>query len=196
MTFLKFHEYTKVNEGLSLDHKDPGKKKVNFMIGRFQPPTLGHIKVFEELHKKNGLPVMIMLVRAKKKNPDKIPFEDSLIEKMFDDIMKSYKYIEGYRTITTAGIDTIFNQLRPKYEGVLWGSGTDRVKSYDTQIQRYRKELNAGDDLAIYEIKRGDEDISASKVREALKDNDEKVFNKLEPKSLHKYFKQLQKQIK
>ena len=43
-----------------------------------------------------------------------------------------------------------------------------------------------------FEIKRGDENISASKVRNALKIDDEKTFKKMTPKSIHGFYKPLQ----
>lgn len=54
-----------INEALKVPHKEQGKKKVNMFVGRFQPFTLGHVKVFEKMYKENGLPVVVFLVRGK-----------------------------------------------------------------------------------------------------------------------------------
>ena len=49
---------TVLNEALNVPHKEKGKKPVNMFVGRFQPFTLGHVKVFEKMYKENGLPVI------------------------------------------------------------------------------------------------------------------------------------------
>lgn len=50
---------------LNLEHSEPGKQSVNILVGRFQPPTLGHVKVLRQLHAKNNLPVVVIQVRSK-----------------------------------------------------------------------------------------------------------------------------------
>ena len=40
-----------INEGLKVNHPGRGAKEVNMFVGRFQPFTLGHVKVVEHLHK-------------------------------------------------------------------------------------------------------------------------------------------------
>jgi uncharacterized protein (DUF2141 family) len=53
----------------------------------------------------------------------------------------------------------------------------DRLKNYEYQVNRHNKDWNI--DLKIKEIKRSDEDISASKVRQSALDNDFKTFKSL-----------------
>ena len=76
----------------------------------------------------------------------------------------------------------------------MWGYGTDRKKAYDSMInkQSYRDQLDVNPDFKGYEIFRTDDNISASKVRNALKIDDEKTFKKMTPKSIHKFYKSLQ----
>jgi nicotinic acid mononucleotide adenylyltransferase len=178
-------------EGLNLYTTKQGKKKVNIFVGRFQPFTLGHAKVFETLYKENKLPVVVLIVRSGKRPDERAPFDEDTQMMMFGAMQKEYKFLEGIFITSNAAIDSIFNQLRPAYEPVLWGTGTDRYSSYSKQIKRYREELNALDELEAFEIKRGDEDISATKVRNALKIGDNDTFKKMVPKSLHRYFKEL-----
>jgi cytidyltransferase-like protein len=59
--------------GLNLDTREHGLKKVNIIVGRFQPFTLGHMKVLEQIHKQNGHPIVIFIVRGVKFNPVKNP---------------------------------------------------------------------------------------------------------------------------
>ena len=73
-------EVTPVMEGLKVDHPEQGKQLVNMFVGRFQPFTLGHAKVVETIHKQNGYPVVILLVKAKNKKKEdafKRPYDES-----------------------------------------------------------------------------------------------------------------------
>jgi hypothetical protein len=180
-----------INEALKLNTTERGTKKVNILAGRFQPFTDGHMKVVEQLHKENGLPTFILVVRGGKADPAKNPFDEDTQLAMIGAIQGHNKMVEGAAVIGTAGIDTIYNALRPAYEPVLWGAGTDRLKAYKYQIDKYKEELNALPELDAFEIKRGEEDISATKVREALKTDDEATFKKMTPKGMHKMYDEL-----
>ena len=74
---------TLVNEALNVPHKEKGKKPVNMFVGRFQPFTLGHVKVFEKMYKENGLPVVVYMVRGGKADPEKRPFDEDMQQAMF-----------------------------------------------------------------------------------------------------------------
>ena len=52
------------NVSKDLVHKEPGKIPVNIIVGRFQPPTLGHIKLLRKLNAENSLPCVIVQVRS------------------------------------------------------------------------------------------------------------------------------------
>ena len=62
-------------------------------------------------------------------------------------------------------------------------AGSDRIKGYE----RMGKDL----DLEMVELKRTDEDISATKVRNAIKEDDEATFKKLTPKEIHSMYNEL-----
>ena len=56
--------------------------------------------------------------------------------------------------------------------------------------ERYHDRAYLSDDFKMIEVKRSDEDISATKVRQALLDDDKKLFYKLTPfMSLTSYLK-------
>ena len=185
---------TIINEALSVPHKEQGKKPVNIFVGRFQPFTLGHVKVFEKMHKENGYPVVVYLVRGKKPDPEKRPFDEDLQQAMFAKMKKQYPFLEASYVVPNGAIDTLYSTARPAYEPMLWGYGTDRKKAYNGMIdkQDYRDQLGVHPDFKGFEIKRGDENISASKVRNALKIDDEKTFKQMTPKSIHSFYKTLQ----
>jgi len=183
-----------INEALKVPHKEQGKKKVNMFVGRFQPFTLGHVKVFEKMYKENGLPVVVFLVRGKNNDPEKRPFDEEMQQAMFAKMAKQYPFLETAIVVPNGAIDTMFAAARPAYEPVMWGYGTDRKKSYGAMInkQSYRDQLGVDPDFKGYEIFRTDDNISASKVRNALKIDDEKTFKKMTPKSIHSFYKPLQ----
>ncbi len=185
---------TVLNEALNVPHKEKGKKPVNMFVGRFQPFTLGHVKVFEKMYKENGLPVVVYMVRGGKPDPEKRPFDEDMQQAMFAKMKKQYPFLEASFVVPNGAIDTMFAAARPTYEPMMWGYGTDRKKSYGAMInkQSYRDELGVDPSFKGFEIKRGEENISASKVRNALKIDDEKTFKKMTPKSIHKFYKPLQ----
>ena len=185
---------TVLNEALNVPHKEKGKKPVNMFVGRFQPFTLGHVKVFEKMYKENGLPVVVYMVRGGKADPEKRPFDEDMQQAMFAKMKKQYPFLEASFVVPNGAIDTMFAAARPAYEPMMWGYGTDRKKSYGAMInkQSYRDELGVDPSFKGFEIKRGEENISASKVRNALKIDDEKSFKKMTPKSIHKFYKPLQ----
>ena len=71
--------------------------------------------------------------------------------------------------------------------------GSDRKKSYEAQIKRYSEKLNLN--ITVEEIKRTGNDISASKVREALKNNDKDLFKANMDKSVWVLFDRLKKYV-
>lgn len=191
---------TNVNEALKISHPEQGKEKVNMFVGRFQPFTLGHAKVLETIHKQNGYPVVVFLVKAAKAQKDdaaKRPYDTETQIGMFMHVQKQYPFLKEIFVIPSAGIDLMFNEMRPKYEPVLWGTGTDRFKTYGYQVNndKYREALGVLPEFGLFEIKRDDDDISATKVREALLNDDKKTFEKTTPKSLHAMYSELKQKL-
>lgn len=200
MLHNKIKSTVELNEALKVDHNEQGKTPVNMFVGRFQPFTLGHAKVLETIHKENGYPVVVFLVKAKnKKKGDefKKPYDEKTQIEMFNQVKKQYPFLKEIFVINTGAIDTMFNEMRPKYEPVLWGTGSDRMKSYGYQVNNdsYRDQLNARSDFGLFEIPRTDDNISATKVRNAMLDGDEKLFKSMTPKAIHSMYKELKSKI-
>lgn len=192
-------EVSPVMEALKVDHPEHGKQLVNMFVGRFQPFTLGHAKVVETIHKQNGYPVVILLVKAKNKKKEdafKRPYDEATQVGMINRL-KGKLPIEDIFVIPTGGIDTMFNAMRPKYEPVLWGTGSDRMRTYGFQVdkQEYRDALGVRDDFGLFEIPRTGKNISATQVRNAMLDGDEKLFKKLTPKPLHNMYAELKQKL-
>ena len=192
-------EVTPVMEALDVQYPEQGKQPVNMFVGRFQPFTLGHQKVIETIHKQNGYPVVIFLIKAKKKKAEdafKRPYDEATQLGMLNKL-KGKLPIEDVKVLPTAAIDKMFNELRPNYEPVLWGTGTDRMKVYGYQVNndKYREALGVRDDFSLFEIPRTGKNISATQVRNAMLDGDEKLFKKLTPKGLHNMYDELKQKL-
>lgn len=188
-----------LNEALKVKTVKHGKKMVNMFVGRFQPFTLGHAKVVKQLHEQNGYPVVIFLVKSKKKKKEdafKRPYDETTQLEMLNNLKKELP-IEHVYIIPTAAIDVMFNEMRPKYEPVLWGTGTDRMKVYGYQVDRqeYRDDLNVLPEFGLYEIQRTGENISATKVRNAMLDDDFKAFKAMTPKGIHGMYNDLKSKL-
>ena len=91
----------------------------------------------------------------------------------------------------------MFNAMRPTYEPVLWGTGSDRMKTYGFQVNKdsYREDLGVRSDFGLFEIPRTDDNISATQVRNAMLDGDEKLFKQLTPKAIHGMYKELKSKL-
>ena len=158
-------------------------KKVNITIGRFQPLTNGHMKCIEKAWKDLGIPTIVCMINVKDEKVDeKHPFPTSLILPLYNDAFKKEKMIEKFVLVSSANIVAIGEMLHEEgYEIASWTCGTDRIEAYTKMAEKYKEQSYLSDDFKMIEIKRSDEDISATKVRQALLDDDKKFFNKMTP---------------
>ncbi|NND24133.1 MAG: adenylyltransferase/cytidyltransferase family protein [Acidimicrobiia bacterium] len=189
-----------IMEGLTVKYPDQGKKLVNMFVGRFQPFTLGHAKVIDTISKQNGHPVVVLLIKSKTKKAEdafKRPYDEETQLAMLNKLKSKYP-IEKVYILDRAAIDYMFNAMRGDgYEPVLWGTGTDRLKTYSYQVDKpeYRESLNCREDFGLFEIPRSGKNISATQVRNAMLDGDEKLFKKLTPKPIHGMYDELRTKL-
>jgi len=200
MLHNKIKASVNLNEALIVKHMEQGKEPVNMFVGRFQPFTLGHAKVLETIHKENGYPVVVFLVKSKTvKKDDEFsrPYEENTQIEMFNKVKKQYPFLKEIFVVPSAAIDIMFNEVRPKYEPVLWGTGSDRMKAYGYMVNNdaYRDQLNVRADFALFEIQRTDDEISATKVRNAMLDGNEKQFQSMTPKAIHLMYNELKSKL-
>lgn len=199
MLHNKIKSSVNLNEALTVKHMEQGKTPVNMFVGRFQPFTLGHAKVLETIHKENGFPVVVFLVKSKVKKGEEFskPYDEKTQVDMFNQVKKQYPFLKEIYVVPNAAIDTLYNEMRPKYEPVLWGTGTDRMKGYGYMVNNdsYRDQLNARADFGLFEIPRTDDNISATKVRNAMMDGNEKDFQAMTPKAIHGMYKELKSKL-
>lgn len=160
-------------------------EQVNILMGRFQPITLGHIKCAEEAWKKNGVKTILLIVDTTKEDA-KHPFATNILLPYYEKLNKEFKCIAGYVVVKTA--DIVKNAPICKdagFEPISWTCGSDRYDSYKKMVDKYGEQAGLSPDFEVIEIRRGDEDISATKVRNALLKDDRTTFEKLTPKTLH-----------
>lgn len=158
-------------------------KQVNIVIGRFQPLTLGHLKCVEQAWKLLNIPTVICMINTPDNKVDeRHPFPTSLTLPIYKDLIKDIPHIEDIVLVKNADIVAIGDML--KNMGFIvraWSCGSDRIKSYTDMAERYGEKAGLDADFEMIEIERGDEDISATKVRKALADNNKREFYALTP---------------
>lgn len=194
----RFKRFVELNEAAPIQLKDvnmtKGTKPAVVFPGRFQPPTKAHGLVIKQMKSKypKAEPI-VFIVRGeksgqdKKKNPFSVDTQMAMLKKSTD--------VKRVLIVPNAFIGTFINEARNQgyeIEGIF--CGTDRAKGYQSQIDRYKDELDIAID--VNEIKRSNEDISATKVRNALIDNDWNTFKKMTTKLDKKDFIRLQNEIK
>lgn len=157
-------------------------EKVNVIVGRFQPFTLGHVKGAEQVWSAYKLRTVYLIIDTPKSKVDsRHPFESEQIIR--DNSGCGEDWFAGMFGIRNADIGKIAEVCRNNgFEPVMWTCGTDRYGQYSRQASsKYIDMYGLDPDFKINEIKRGDEDVSASAVRRALKDNDRKTYEKMMP---------------
>lgn len=187
--FINESLLTKIFEG----YDTIGSKECNLIIGKFQPFTLGHMKMVDKLYSINKLPTYIVSVRRK----DPI-ISESLTEEMFKLLLKNYpKEIAGFSYIDKGLLGFGVGRAREHdYETKLIGCGSDRVKDYERQLDYIlNKGIIKDPNVRIIEIERGDEDISATKVRESIVNDDMNYLKTSFPKCLFKLLPKLKLEL-
>lgn len=163
-------------------------EKVNIIIGRFQPFTLGHLKCAQEAQRRLGVKSVLLVINTIKQDA-RHPFLTKQIEKILDKMCKDEPTLTGYVLVKNADIVKNVEILREAgYEPVSWTCGTDRYAQYETMVKKYGKDIDLDDNFEVIEVKRGDDDISATAVRQALRNNDEDTYIGLVPNTWRRQF--------
>ena len=163
-------------------------KKCNVTVGRFQPFTEGHMKMVEAGYKENNLPCVILQI-PNTKNDTKHPFTDELIREEIKFIMNEQKNanhtsIAGHFYVKNADIAKIAKTCHENgFEPVLWLCGSDRYPQYSKQAdtEKYKVANDMLMEFKAFEVKRTDDDTSATKVRQAIKDDDFTTYMRMMP---------------
>jgi len=180
-------------------------KSVAFTFGRFNPPTIGHEKLIDKTRGANrNYRVYASQTQDSKRNPLSHRNKVSVMKGMFPLHARKIK-----RDKVTTAIDVMVQLYKEKHTDVLMVVGSDRVREFDTLLQKYNGKKAAHGFYkfkSIRVVSAGERDpdaegvsgMSASKMRKAVQDNDYKSFQKGLPRSYKQgkqLFKLLQKQM-
>lgn len=175
--------------------------KVVFFPGRFQPFHNGHLEALKRTSQEFGLPVIPLQIVSKN---EESPFPDTLLEKMGADVVKANAFIADffiYPNTQKTVIPLMVQFLRSKgYEPMGLGCGSDRLSDYNRQVAYItgpKTDTPVDPSFTVKMVDARDSDgPSGTKVRESIKSDNQKEFDKQMPKELHKYFDELKKYIK
>lgn len=160
-------------------------KQVNIIIGRFQPITKGHLKCAAQAYERHGCPTVLCMIDTPDSKVDaRHPFPSSMLLPLYTDMFDGNEksHIENIMLVKNADIVKAAEGLRANgYEIRSWSCGTDRVESYTKMAEKYADKAGLPADFEVIEIKRGDDDESATKLRQALRDNDKTTFFRMFP---------------
>lgn len=159
-------------------------KPVNIVLGRFQPLTLGHIACVKQAYSETGLDTVLCIIETPENKVDeRHPFATKDIIPMIDPLFGEDNLLD-YVLVKNADIAKIVEALHDKgYELASWACGTDRYAAYSRQCKGYWEKVGLPEEPKCIEVKRGDDDVSATKVRQAIKDGDFNSYKKLVPQS-------------
>ena len=174
---------------------EDAKKEITFVFGRFNPPTIGHEKLFDQtkkLARSGAYRIYASKSQDSSKNP--LPFKDKIkfMRKMFPKHARAVMSDKDVRTV----FDIVVKLYDQGFTKVQMVAGSDRVKEFETLINKYNgvkgrhgfyefegvvKVLSAGERDPDSEGVAG---MSASKMRQAAADGDIPNFVKGLPKSV------------
>lgn len=164
-------------------------------VGRFQPLTAAHYSIIDNLRKSyRNVFVVIVAGKTKKNNPLTLGQRVKLISKAFGGKLPLQSIIKAPTGFTPDILDKISRyiskeKLKRKF---ILAAGEDRIDEYKRQINEYYK---GEAEIEIKMIPREEESISATKVRQALMQNNEEEFRRLMPQSLWDEYESLRKLI-
>lgn len=161
-------------------------KRVNICIGRFQPFTAGHYKCVEVAWNEKHIPTVVCMINVPENKVDKRhPFPTELLVDSYNELFSNDNKIADMVPVQSADIVTIGKTLRSYgYEIASWTCGTDRYETYSRMASKYHDQAGLTDDFELIEIQRTDDDVSATKMRECLLNNDKRGFYTMLPKSI------------
>ena len=167
------------------------KKHIAFTFGRFNPPTIGHEKLINKVASVGANDYLIVPSGSQdpKKNPLKVNDKIRVMKSMFPRHASKIKQITGARTAIE-----VVNKLNGKANEITMVVGSDRVREFETLLNKYNGVQARGtnyefDKINIVSAGERDPDaegamgMSASKMRAAAQSNDLKSFKQGLPTS-------------
>jgi len=208
---MKLVKVSPKDAGLPTDHpaapeQDAAKAPdqgmtITLTFGRFNPPTVGHEKLIQQVA--NSAPGDFRIYPSRSQDPQKNPLDPNTkiewMKKMFPDYADAIVGDEKMRNI----FDVLKNVASEGYTEVNIVVGGDRVSEFQNLAQKYNGSLYNFNNIQVISAGERDADaedvsgMSASKMRKAAMDDDFSTFEKGTPTSLsdkekHDLFKTLQ----
>lgn len=170
------------------------EKQVFFTFGRMNPPTIGHEKLLEKLARVAGKsPHRVYLSQSQdnKKNPLQYTDKVKIARKMFPRYARSI--------MLNKKVKTVFDALTALYDegfmNITMVVGSDRINEFDILINKYNGKKGKHGFYNFRKINivsagqrdpdaEGSEGASATKQRDAAKDNDFTTFAQGLPKKV------------
>ena len=177
-------------------------KRVVFFPGRFQPFHNGHLEALRRTSQEFGLPVIPLQILSKN---EESPFPDTLLEKIGADVVKANSFIADYFIYPQGYGKTVIpwfvRFLRQEgYEPLGLGCGIDRLKDYNSQVAYItgpKTDTVVEPEFVVKMVDARDSDgASGTKVREALRNDDQKTYEQMMPRELWKYYDELRKYLR
>jgi len=192
---------TMVHEQLELLDEAKGKS-IAFAFGRFNPPTIGHLKLMDKV-KSTSRDYKIYLSRSEdpKKNPLGAREKLDLMKKMFP------QHARNIVINPSNNVLDILTKLYDTHHRVIMVAGSDRVREFDTLLNRYNNVKSRHGYYYFEDIKvvsAGDRDpdaegaagMSASKMRAAAAKGDLVLFKSGLPGSSKGNSEKIMKQVR
>ena len=192
--YLKFYKKCKdiLEDGKVTDDEiaklktvaEAAPKTIAFTFGRFNPPTIGHLKLMDKV-KSTSRDYKIYLSRSEdpKKNPLGAREKLDLMKKMFP------QHARNIVINPSNNVLDILTKLYDTHHRVIMVAGSDRVREFDTLLNRYNNVKSRHGYYYFEDIKvvsAGDRDpdaegaagMSASKMRAAAAKGDLEAFKR------------------
>jgi hypothetical protein len=195
---MKLVKVSPKDAGLPTDHpaapeQDASKAAdqgmdITLTFGRFNPPTIGHEKLIQQVA--NSAKGDFRIYPSRSQDPAKNPLDPNTkiewMKKMFPDYADAIVGDENMRSI----FDVLKNVASEGYTEVTIVVGSDRVSEFQNLAQKYNGSLYNFNNIQV--ISAGDRDadaedvsgMSASKMRKAAMDDDFESFKKGVPNTL------------
>jgi hypothetical protein len=170
-------------------------KKVNLLIGEFQPVTLGHIKAARALMKKNGLPVILVAIKGETKTKAS-PFSLLMTRTLLEKSQQEYSdVICDVKVIPNGQIEDVMKIILPEFEPILWGTSGRRLNDYALQMDYIKKRnvpLRLSKEFKLVELPVY---VNSTDAIDSIINSNYMEFKKLVPGSVAAQFFNLQKEL-
>ena len=144
------------------------ENSVNIMVGRFQPFTLGHLKCLKGIKNALGVPTLLCVIPGN--GDDKHPFMGSVQDEMYERLKEANPgLIADVAYVKNAFLEAWVIAAKERgLEPVSWTCGNDRIDAYRSMVAKHGEKYGLSPEFQVYLVDRGDDNISATSVRESL----------------------------